>query len=192
MDRTPSTFLGTRQSEKVDRAFRTAKAAHSGQRRKGGGSFFLHPLRVARQVAKVPHTTEMVCAALLHDVVEDTAVTIDQIRKEFGLTVARLVEALTCRLTSEDGNRATRKRMERERLASAGPEVGTVKLADVMDNVRDIAVIDPGFAKVYLPEQLALARALETADHDLRDQAIELIEREMDKLDAVNELASCS
>lgn len=185
---TPSSFLGTRQSRLVDEAFAFAKKAHRGQRRKYGGPYIAHPMRVARTVAKVAHTQEMVAAALLHDVVEDTEYRLSDIGSRFGLTVTRLVDGLTCRLTSQDGNRAKRKRIERERLAKAGPEVATVKLADVMDNCRDLVVQDPKFAAVYLAESKRLVEALECGDMSLRKRAREMVRTEQAKLAVYEDL----
>jgi (p)ppGpp synthase/HD superfamily hydrolase len=174
---------------RVARAFHFAREAHRGQTRKGGGAFIFHPIRVAKTVMSVPHTIEMIEAALLHDTVEDTQVTIGQIQAEFGLTVARLVRALTCTLTPEDGNRATRKRLKRERLAKAGPEVATIKLADIIDNSRDISTLSKSFARVYLSEQKSLVEALFNADAALRSIALEVIEREQSKVELLDELA---
>ena len=78
-------------------------------------------------VATVKHTPEMICAAYLHDVVEDTDVTIDEIEREFGDTVANLVYWLTDISKPEDGNRAARKEIDAVHYAkgpadaSAGP-----------------------------------------------------------------------
>jgi len=175
LDLTPSGFLGVPQSNLVDRACWFAVRAHQGQKRRCGQIYLMHPLRVARTVGQHGGSAEMVAAALLHDVVEDTSVTLGEVVNLFGETVGGLVEALTCRSTPQDGNRARRKQRERERLAAAGPEVATIKLADIIDNSKDIGSLDPTFASVYLPEQLALTFDLVKGDAELRKRAFEVV-----------------
>jgi (p)ppGpp synthase/HD superfamily hydrolase len=179
MEPSPSRLVGlTERVPIVEKAFHFAREAHEGQTRKyTGAPYIVHPIRVARRVASVPHTREMVAAALLHDVDEDTPVTLAEIQREFGDHVARLVDGLTCRLTPDDGNRKARKRMERERLAQEGPAIGTIKVADVMDNSHDIALHDARYAQLVLPEHECLVRALE-ADGTLVKRAMEEIERQ--------------
>jgi guanosine-3',5'-bis(diphosphate) 3'-pyrophosphohydrolase len=77
------------------RAFRFAAKAHSGQHRRSGQDFVLHPLGAARICAELHLDEQTIAAALLHDVVEDTEQSIDDIRSEFGEDVARLVEGVT-------------------------------------------------------------------------------------------------
>lgn len=142
----------------IERAEFFAAGAHMavGQKRKySGEDYIVHPLEVANIVSSVPHTDEMIAAAFLHDVVEDTEVTIEQIDSMFGPKVAKMVEDLTDPPKSV-GNRATRKKMTRERLAKAGPEVKTIKLADLISNTRDIVQNDPEFAVVYMREKRQL------------------------------------
>ena len=79
-----------------ERAIQFATEAHGDQARKYCGSpYITHPIAVAKIVESVEHTEEMVVAAILHDVVEDTPVTIDEIETEFGPVVAELVHFLT-------------------------------------------------------------------------------------------------
>src|SRR5688572_2066454 len=89
-----------------------AERAHAaiGQRRKYTGEpYIVHPIAVAELVRSVPHTPEMIAAALLHDVVEDTPVTLAQIEAEFGPVVADLVDWLTDVSRPADGKRQVRK-----------------------------------------------------------------------------------
>src|SRR5210317_70532 len=77
-------------------AFDTAVGAHNGQRRKSGEAYIFHPISVAKIVAKeIGLDATSIAAALLHDVVEDTSVTLDDIERLFGATVARIVDGLT-------------------------------------------------------------------------------------------------
>src|SRR5210317_1108477 len=87
----------TAEDKKMIRlAFDTAVDAHNGQRRKSGEAYIFHPISVAKIVAKeIGLDATSIAAALLHDVVEDTSVTLDDIERLFGATVARIVDGLT-------------------------------------------------------------------------------------------------
>jgi (p)ppGpp synthase/HD superfamily hydrolase len=151
----------------ITRARKFATEAHASidQRRKYTGEpYIVHPLAVAELVNSVPHTDEMVAAALLHDVVEDTPVTSDEIHAEFGPVVGALVDWLTDVSKPHDGNRRVRKEMDRQHLAKAPPEAKTIKLADLIDNTLTIAKHDPGFWPVYRREKLALLEVLKEGD----------------------------
>lgn len=158
------------------RALAFATAAHESinQRRKYTGEpYIVHPMAVAKLVKSVPHSEAMVAAALLHDVVEDTPVTIEQVTGEFGDEVAVLVGWLTDVSRPEDGNRATRKQLDLEHLRDAPAAAKTIKLADLIDNTRTIKARDPSFWKVYRREKLALLRVLTEGDPTLWQQAAE-------------------
>lgn len=158
----------------IDRARIFATAAHHavGQIRKYTGEPYInHPAEVASIVAAVTNCPEMVAAAWLHDVVEDTAVTIDVIRAEFGPCVATLVEGLTDLSKPEDGNRAERKRIDREHTARQSPACKTIKLADLISNTRTIVTLDPEFAKVYMAEKALLLKVLQEGDPLLLERA---------------------
>lgn len=130
--------------------------------------YWTHPEAVAVLVKTVPHTPEMVAAAYLHDVLEDTPCTEAQILAEFGYGVTDLVVWLTDASKPSDGNRTARKALDRQRLARAPREAKTVKLADLIDNSRSIVARDPDFAKVYLREKrLLLDEALHDGDPTL-------------------------
>lgn len=156
----------------AERARVFAIAAHeaAGQRRKyTGRPYWEHPARVAALVAEVlPGDEEAEAAAWLHDVVEDTAVGLDTIHGLFGSRVARLVGEVTDVSRPEDGNRAARKAIDREHLAGASPAGQTIKLADMIDNLRSIATHDPAFAKVYLAEKERLVERLGLGSPALR------------------------
>jgi guanosine-3',5'-bis(diphosphate) 3'-pyrophosphohydrolase len=88
----------------VERAYRLAEAAHRDQKRSGGEPYITHPLAVAGILAHTKLDTPTIIAALLHDVVEDTPVTLDDIRAQFGDEVAKLVDAVT-KLKKRTGDR---------------------------------------------------------------------------------------
>lgn len=77
-------------------ALQFARKAHGDQQRKYSGEAYIeHPIRVAELVRSVAHTPEMICAAYLHDVVEDTPVSLQDIERKFGRKIMALVEELT-------------------------------------------------------------------------------------------------
>ena len=137
-----------------------------------GGAYWKHPEAVAELVKTVPHTPEMVAAAYMHDVIEDTPCTEAEMREAFGDAVTDLVMWLTDVSTPKDGNRDARKTIDRAHTAAAPREAKTVKLADLIDNSRSILARDPDFAKVYLREKrLLLDEALRDGDPTLWAQA---------------------
>ena len=91
-------------------------------------------------VQTVEHDEAMLAAALLHDVVEDTPVTIEEIQEIFGADVASLVDDLTDVSKPEDGNRKFRKALDREHSAQSSARAQTVKLADLISNGVDIGI----------------------------------------------------
>lgn len=112
--------------------------------------------------------TKVLCAAYLHDVVEDTKLTIADIRFTFSHGVAILVDELTDKYTDYfHGDRATRKALELSRIAQISPEAKTVKLADIIDNTKSIVKHDPEFARVYIQEKLTLLEVLTEGDKGL-------------------------
>ena len=158
----------------ISRAKAFATAAHAAVhqvRKYTGEPYICHPAAVARIVQSVRHTEEMVAAAWLHDVVEDTGIELDTIRTEFGDAVADLVYWLTDKSKSSDGNRETRKALDRAHLAIAPPEAQTIKLADLIDNALTIDKYDPNFARVYRHERDRLLEVMTLGDSVLFDQA---------------------
>ena len=160
-----------------------AEAAHAavGQKRKYTNEpYIVHPIAVAGLVSEVGGTPEMIAAAYLHDVVEDTQVKLPLILSLFGGVVAGYVEGLTHQFTSEafpHMNRAARKQKEKENLALQSNEVKTIKLADLIDNSSSIMQYDPGFAKVYLKEKEELLEVLVGGSPELLARAHAIIAR---------------
>ena len=136
----------------------------------------MHPRRVARLVEAVNGTDDMIAAALLHDVVEDTRVKHDHICDYFGGDIANLVFGLTHASKKSDGNRAKRKAIDLAFLATESPEVHTIKLADLIDNTSTIVEHDPEFAKVYMKEKRDLIKVLQSGNDILLDVATSLVD----------------
>jgi (p)ppGpp synthase/HD superfamily hydrolase len=149
-----------------------ATRMHAGQLRKYTGEpYVLHCLEVAGLVAEVGGDTTMIAAALLHDVVEDTTATIDEVRDHFGAAIAEGVAWLSDVSRPADGNRARRKMIDREHIGLAPASIKTVKLADVISNTRSIVDHGDGFARVYLPEIQALLDLLTEGHPQLLERA---------------------
>lgn len=150
---------------------------HHGQihqvRKYTGEPYINHPMAVAALVDAVGGTDEMIAAALLHDTVEDTYATIDNIRLLFGDTVAEYVEWLTDISKPSDGNRAIRKKIDRDHIVNAPSEVKTIKLADLIHNTASIVEHDPKFAKIYLAEKRLLLEVLRDGNIELWEHAYE-------------------
>lgn len=153
---------------KLDKAIKFATKAHGNQKRKYTGEpYITHPIAVMEIVRTVPHTEEMLVAAVLHDTVEDTPVTLADIKAEFGTKVMKLVEGLTDVSKPQDGNRKTRKAMDRAHTAKQSAEVQTIKLADLIHNTESIGRFDPKFYKVYREEKIRILDILKLGDRSL-------------------------
>lgn len=167
----------------VERARRFALIKHteiSQVRKYTGEPYINHPAEVVEIVKSVEHTDEMLAAAWLHDTVEDTNTTIEEIGELFGPVVKLFVACLTDISKPEDGNRATRKAMDRAHLSTAPPNVKTIKLADLISNSSSIIERDPNFAKVYLAEKRLLLEVLKEGDKTLWDKANEIANKGID------------
>jgi (p)ppGpp synthase/HD superfamily hydrolase len=159
------------------RVFATAAHAAVGQLRKYTFEpYIVHPAEVVSIVRTVPHTDAMLAAAWMHDVVEDTGVTLETIRAEFGNEVADLVGWLTDVSRPDHGNRAARKAVDRAHTASAPAEAQTIKLADIISNTRSIMEHDEKFAKTYLEEKRLLLEVMTKSDTSLLSRARTQIE----------------
>lgn len=128
----------------VERAIRYATEAHGDQKRKYTDEpYITHPIAVMEIVKTVAHTKEMLAAAVLHDVIEDTGRSYDDIYYYFGDIVADLVLGLTDVSRPDDGDRQFRKALDRQHLAEQGADVQTIKLADIIHNTSSTKEHDP-------------------------------------------------
>lgn len=175
---------GQEVSEFVFKAYEFAKKAHEGQKRKYTFEPYInHPIEVMQIVSTVTDDIPMLCAALMHDCMEDCDVTFEDIRKNFGVWIAELVEDLTDISKPEDGNRATRKAIDRRWLSSAHWEAKTIKLADLISNSRSIVKHDKDFARVYIKEKELLLEVLTEGDATLYAQAKQIVEEAKKELE---------
>lgn len=161
------------------KVFATTAHAGVGQLRKySGDPYIVHPIRVADLVASYGGSDDMIAAAYLHDVVEDTDVDIDTIRDVFGDDIASIVCGLTDVSKPGDGNRAVRKAIDRDHSAAASREAQFVKCADIIDNSSDIADNDPSFWKVYKSEMKLLLDILDKVkDTDIYRDAVSSVNK---------------
>ncbi|WP_317929048.1 HD domain-containing protein [Halioxenophilus sp. WMMB6] len=162
----------------IVKAMEFAQNAHNAidQRRKYTNEpYIVHPAAVARLVSSVTEDIAMICAAWLHDVVEDTKVTLNQLEVEFGEDIATLVAELTNLSGNMDSARQERKAVDYHHTARASSRAKTIKLADIIDNVSTIVEHDPTFAKVYIAEKRALLEVLTEGDAELYEQAEALV-----------------
>lgn len=159
-----------------------ATKAHGSQLRKYTGTpYILHPLEVAGLVAEVTTDPNMISAAILHDTVEDTPATYEDIVKAFGYDVGNLVLDLTDVSQPSDGNRKIRKEIDLRHTAGASPRAKTIKLADLINNTQSIVEHDPGFAKTYMAEKRALLEVLTEGNAILYNRAMELVKNYFDE-----------
>lgn len=130
----------------VQKAYLLARSAHKDQRRVSGIPYILHPTSVACILVQMGMDTESVVAALLHDVVEDTDVELDEIKKKFGETVAEIVDGVTKLSKITYSNREERQAENlRKMLIAMSNDIRViiVKLADRLHNLRTIDVMRP-------------------------------------------------
>jgi GTP diphosphokinase / guanosine-3',5'-bis(diphosphate) 3'-diphosphatase len=131
-------------TDAVEDAFAFACERHADQRRRSGEDFITHPVEVAKICAGLRLDTETLCAALLHDTVEDTSASLDEVRERFGKTIAQLVDGVT-KLTgitfqSRDESQAENYRKMMVAMAT-DLRVILIKLADRLHNMRTISAL---------------------------------------------------
>ncbi len=131
---------------------------HADQRRKSGEDFIIHPVGVAKICAGMRLDTETLCAALLHDTVEDTSASLEDVRESFGEEIATLVDGVTklTGLTFQSRDEAQAENYRKMMVAMASDiRVILIKLADRLHNMRTIAA---------MPKQKQIEKARETLD----------------------------
>src|SRR5438309_8412266 len=144
--------------ERVRAAFAFACEKHAAQRRKSGEDFIVHPVGVARICAGMRLDTETLCAALLHDTVEDTSASIEAVRARFGEEIAAIVDGVTklTGITFQSHDEAQAENYRKMMVAMATDvRVILIKLADRLHNMRTIEA---------MPKQKQMDKARETLD----------------------------
>lgn len=156
----------------IDRALTFATNAHKGQVRKYTNQAYInHPIRVANLLAMYTNHKPTIIAALLHDTVEDTIVSLTDIEYYFGSNVVNIVYYCThVEYSYPELNRVARKELDLNHY-SAGPKAAqNIKVADMIDNCYDIMQHDQKFANVYMNEKFRLCQALYLADKNLKQR----------------------
>lgn len=164
-----------------------ADRTHGSQVRKYTSErYIVHPIRVMEMVRQVYHDLPVLCAALLHDVLEDTPVTEAGLREELRKVMdgdqlektIRLVVELTDVFIKKDYprlNRRARKEKEALRLSVVSPEAQSIKYADIIDNTNDHLTEDADFARVYLREARKMLSMMRDGNAMLREKAVALV-----------------
>lgn len=150
------------KSERIKRAVNIATKAHEGQFRKTGEPYIVHPLAVQKILEEWGMDEDTVIAGILHDTVEDTDLTLDDIKKEFGESVAFLVDGVTKLSTARNGMRdidtylpATKDNFLRLMIALGDDiRVLIIKLADRLHNLRTLSALPPDKQKKIAKESL--------------------------------------
>ena len=140
------TYLSAEQVGRVRRAYALGAIAHQGQTRKTGEPYITHPVAVASLLADMGMDTETICAAILHDALEDTALPRGAIEQEFGDAVAELVDGVTKldKLQFRDRQEAAAESFRKMLLAMARDlRVILIKLADRLHNMRTLDAMAP-------------------------------------------------
>ena len=158
-------------------AMMVATSAHKNQKRKYTNAPYIeHPAEVAGIVASVynriikpPSLDIVLSVSWLHDVPEDTDITIDKLSDIFDFLIIEGVIWLT---NVETGNRSERKAAARIRLSKAPSWVQTIKVADVLSNMKGIFQFDKTFARVYLNETQLLLESLSKAESGLKSYVL--------------------
>ncbi|MFC0598930.1 RelA/SpoT family protein [Streptomyces palmae] len=166
-------------------AYVLAESSHRGQTRKSGEPYITHPLAVTLILAELGAETTTLTASLLHDTVEDTDVTLDQVREQFGEEVRYLVDGVT-KLEKVDYGAAAEPETFRKMLVATGNDVRvmSIKLADRLHNMRTLGVMRPEkqarIAKVTRDVLIPLAERLgvQALKTELEDLAFAILHPE--------------
>ena len=164
---------------------------HGKQVRKFTGErYIVHPVRVMEMVRAYNNDIRVLCAALLHDVLEDTPVTEEEMTESllavFGRADAEKITGLVVDLTDifikssfPRLNRRSRKNREATRLSQVSADAQTIKYADLIDNVSDIVRQDAGFARTYIYEAKKMLEVMVGGHPELRERAMLVVEESL-------------
>jgi (p)ppGpp synthase/HD superfamily hydrolase len=180
--------------ETLQQVLHFAEEAHASQTRKYTPErYMVHPIRVMEICSGYNNSLPVLAAALLHDVLEDTPVTRDELL-QYLYTIMQpadaeqtieLVTDLTDEYTKESyphWNRRKRKDMERDRMRRISPDAQTIKYADILDNSHEITQQDPQFAPRYLKECRMLLQAMPLGHAGLYHKVKEMIRNCLEEL----------
>jgi guanosine-3',5'-bis(diphosphate) 3'-pyrophosphohydrolase len=186
------------KAEILEAIIRFTDHAHGEQMRKYTPErYIVHPVRVMQICQQYSHDPALLAAALLHDVLEDTPVTKEEV-KDFLKTQLSLDDTERAILYVVDltdvyikknyprMNRRTRREKEAERLSRANPEAQTIKYADIMDNSVDIVQHDRDFGYVYLKEAQMILEKMKDGHPVLYERAVHTVKECIEKVHKVD------
>ena len=167
----------TIKSELVEKACEFATNAHQGQKRKFIGTPYInHALEVMEILNTITNDQDLLAAAVLHDTIEDTHVTKEDIEKEFGVKIASIVVELTNVRQDKNASRETKKTNDAQRLSQVSKEAQTIKFADMISNGKDVHINNPEFAKTYLKEMGDKLKLMNKGDKKLRKRVQKILD----------------
>jgi len=171
-----------------------ADTAHGEQKRKYSDErYIVHPIRVMETCSEYTDNIQTLAAALLHDVLEDTPVTEEQLlsfletlmENEVAKQTLELVVELTDVYTKEAYphlNRKQRKEKETLRIEQTSADSQTIKYADILDNCKEIAASDPNFAPRFLKECLTILKVATKGNKQLYEKVYKEVQTELQNL----------
>jgi guanosine-3',5'-bis(diphosphate) 3'-pyrophosphohydrolase len=177
--------------EIIEKVKMYADQAHGDQMRKFANErYIVHPIRVMEIVRDFSPEISLLAASLLHDVLEDTAVNGEELKYFLDSVMNQQESDKTFKLVNELTdvytkaayprlNRRTRRTKEAERLSTVSSDAQTIKYADIIDNVKDIASQDTDFAIVYIRESRQLLTGMNQGNSQLYTRAMHIIEEAM-------------
>ena len=179
--------FGAEDAKIIDKAFEIANAHHEGQKRSSGEPYIIHPVAVAKIVLEYGMDCQSVAAAMLHDTVEDTDMTLEDVKKEFGAEICALVDGLTklgkVPLDIKDKEEQQAENVRKMLLAmSEDIRVIIIKLADRLHNIRTLNFMPPQKRRdkavetleIYAP--IAHRLGIRAIKEELEDKAISYLD----------------
>ncbi|PIR53131.1 hypothetical protein COU76_02765 [Candidatus Peregrinibacteria bacterium CG10_big_fil_rev_8_21_14_0_10_49_10] len=187
-------YLSAKDQKRVEKAFLLGKEAHKGQKRRSGEPFFIHPIETAYMLTDMGADADTIIAALLHDTIEDTALTLPDIEENFGNSVAILIDGIT-KLCKEDvqGQPKADEQIETLRkiftLMQKDIRIMVIKLTDRLHNMQTVEFLPKGKQQALARETLdvyvkiAERLSMQTLRHTLEGLCLSVL-----KPDLLNEL----
>ena len=139
--------------ELINKAIYWAKKYHGNQKRKSGEPYYTHPLEVAYMISEYKLKTDVIVASILHDIIEDTEVTVEMIEGTFGQRIAEMVDMLT--RDRPDGTKLTIEEVINNAYKKADKEVLLIKLIDRLHNIQTIGSLSAKKIEKTITETLA-------------------------------------
>lgn len=171
--------------DKITKAYKFAEKAHGDQRRVSGIPYILHPTSVACILAELGMDTDAICAALLHDVVEDTPTTLEEVEKLFGADVARLIDGVTkiSKIAFSSREQRQAENIRKMLIAMANDiRVIIIKLADRLHNMRTISCMpeqsrrDKAHENMQVYAPIAHRLGIKTIKDELEDLSLQYLD----------------